>query len=203
MIRISYADVPLGEKSWVPYLRQTKICHRGYGCYTDTEVIVRSIYNAWVMLQCLLEIEDPEDCIDQNHAHMITTNCLHVRILAQKRHKYEILLAAAGSSLNDDAMTVKQQIIKRASLAGIPLDANQFDISWEGRELQGITILMSTVLSPLYYSQDVEHAILTLSEPTNDISQYPATHNYVWYSQTRFESLEQVKSAQSPTAISR
>ena len=81
---------------------------------------------------------------------------------------YEILLVAAGSSLNDDETTVKSERIKGANLAGIPLDAKQFDISWEGRELQIIVILMFTVLSPPRYLQDVKHAILILSEPTND-----------------------------------
>ena len=65
-------------------------------------------------------------------------------------------------------MTVMQEIIEWANFAGILLDAKQSDISWEGRELQGVTILIFTVLSPLRYLQDVKHAILILSEPTNN-----------------------------------
>ena len=67
------------------------------------------------MLQCPLGIDDPDDCINQDHAHLLTTNHPHVRILAQQQHAYEILLAAAEINLNDSAATVKPKITKRVN----------------------------------------------------------------------------------------
>ena len=98
----------MGEEYWAPYLRQTKISCRGDGC--DTEVIVHSRYNVWAMIQCQLQIVDPGDCTNQNHTHLLTTNCLHVQILDKQHHECKILPVAAGSSLNDDAVIVKQEI---------------------------------------------------------------------------------------------
>ena len=72
-------------------------------------------------------------------------------------------LEAAESSLNDAASTVKLEIMERASTAGTPLHAKQFDVSREEGESQGANISMFTVLSPSRYAPGVKHVILALS----------------------------------------
>ena len=52
---------------------------------------------------------------------------------------------------------------------------------------------MFRALAPASYAEDVEHAFLVLSEPTNESTQIPATHNYTWISQTRFNPCEQLQ----------
>ena len=124
---------------------------------------------------------------------MLTTNRLHMQILAQRQPGYNILFSAVRSSLNDDAATVKQEMIKQANLADIPIDGKQFDTSWEERPFQVAVVQIFTILSPPLYAQDVKHALLVLLENINDTIQYPATHNYAWFSQTRFDPSEQMK----------
>ena len=97
------------------------------------------------------------------------------------------------SSLNDGAATVKGEIIKRAHLSNILFNDEQFDISWEERSIDGIAILMFTALSPAPYAQDAEHAFLILLEPANNSTQFPATYNHIWTSQTRFDLCEQLR----------
>ena len=116
------------------------------------------------------------DCIIQDHMHLLSTNRLQVRILAQRQQGYEILSAAMGSSLNNDAATVKKEIIKRVILSKIPLDGKQFDISWEEKEIDGYSTPMFMALATAPYAVDVEHVFPVLSEPTNDSTQFPATH---------------------------
>ena len=53
---------------------------------------------------------------------------------------------------------------------------------------------MFTALAPSPYAQEIGHAFLILSNPTNDPTQLPATHNYVWLvSQTHFDLREQIR----------
>ena len=118
--------------------------------------------------------------------HLTSTNNLEVQILAQRQHRYEILSAAVESSLNDDTATVKEEVIKRAHLAKIPLDDKQFDISWEAQASEGPSTLIFMALAPAHHAADVEHALIVLLEPINDSVQFPATHNYQWISKTRF-----------------
>ena len=50
------------------------------------------------------------------------------------------------------------------------------------------------VHGPRYISLSTrQHAFLILSEPTNDSTQFPATHNYTWFSQTRLDFCEQLQ----------
>ena len=144
------------------------------------------------MLRYPTTIDSPNDCSVQDHVHLLTTNRLQVWILTQRRHGYEILSAAVESSLNDDAVTVKREIIKWANLDDILLDGKQFDISWEERLIKGVTTPIFTALAPSPYAQYIEHAFLILLEPPNDSTQFPATHNYTWFSQTRFNLCEQL-----------
>jgi len=123
----STADIPLGQEAWDPYLRNTVNSHRGDGAYT--EIIVISAYNIWAMLRYPMGIDTTADCITQDHAHLLSVANLEIRILAQRRWGYEILSGAVGSSLNDNPDRVKEEIIKRARQANIPLDDKQFDIS--------------------------------------------------------------------------
>ena len=63
--------------------------------------------------------------------HLLNTANLEVRILAQRQHGYEILSATVGSSLNNNAARLKEEVIKRDRLEKIPLDDKKIDISWE------------------------------------------------------------------------
>ena len=49
------------------------------------------------------------------------------------------------------------------------------------------------VLAPAHHAVDVEHALLVISEPSNDSVQFPATHNDQWTSQTRFDPCGQLQ----------
>ena len=60
------------------------------------------------MLQHPTGIDSSNDCIVQDHVHLLTTNQLQVRILTQRRHGYKLLSVAVGSNRNDDAETVKR-----------------------------------------------------------------------------------------------
>ena len=48
-------------------------------------------------------------------------------------------------------------------------------------------------LAPAHYAADVEHALLIISEPSNNSVQFSATHNYQWPSQTRFDPCGQLQ----------
>ena len=66
----------------------------------------------------------------------------------------------------------------RARLANIPLDDKQFDISWEAQASENSSTPIFMALAPAHHAADVEHALLVISEPSNDSVQFPATHNY-------------------------
>ena len=104
---------------------------------------------------------------------------------------------------NDDAATVKRKIIKQVNLAVIPLNAKQFDISWEERPIKSAMIPMFLALAPSLYAQKVEHAFLILMNPTNNTSQYSATHNYLWLSQTWFDPSEKMENTRQQTKLFR
>ena len=68
-----------------------------------------------------------------------------------------------GSSLNDDAATVKEEIIKQARLSKITFDSKQFDIQWEAQAIDDLSTSSFVALAPAPYAADVEHPLLVLS----------------------------------------
>ena len=104
-----------------------------------------------------------------------------------------------GNSLDDDTSTVKEEIVKRVRLSKIPLlDGKQFDIPWEAQATDDLSTPSFVALTPAPYGADVEHALLVLSEPSNDSIQFLATHNYQWISQTQFNPYGQLQKQPMP-----
>ena len=53
--------------------------------------------------------------------------------------------------------------------------------------MDGVNIWAYMVLAPANDADEVEHAILVMSEPNNNFTGYPVTLNYTWYALRRYD----------------
>ena len=77
------------------------------------------------------------------------------------------------------------------------IDPNKgdIDVSWEEHNEDGEPMWAYTVMAPIVKADKIEHAILVQSDNNSDQLQYPATHNYEWFSVRRFRPEVQAKKA--------
>ena len=77
----------------------------------------------------------------------------------------------------------------------VDLNEGGIDVSWEEHNEDGEIMWAYTVIVPIVKADEIEHAMLVQSDNNNNQLQYPATHNYQWFSVQCFHLEVQAKKA--------
>ena len=77
----------------------------------------------------------------------------------------------------------------------VDLNEGGIDVSWEEHNEDGEPVWAYTAMAPILKAYEIEHTMLVQSDNNNNRLQYPATHNYQWFSVRRFHPEAHAKKA--------
>ena len=99
---------------------------------------------------------------------MLGHNQLQAAIFSQRRLSYVPIMIAVGSSLNDRAKKVKQEILRQLQMNDIDFNEGDINVSLEERNEDGEPMWAYTVMVPIVKADEIEHAMIVQLDNNNN-----------------------------------